>query len=437
MNGKALFLIAVLVLTVTVSVDIFGVYVVPEAAMDFYPGDYCTAHYMHVVRMYHSDMENALFTIASSFENPQNVRSTDPDGWSAWWVAPWQAGIQSWQWQLYLLFGGPDPLYSYTEFSSQANDPSGWLDGWLDGCHMFEITYPEYYVLPLTVLDTDWYDSSGSSGDHSDTEVYLLNVFDLVIGGPPYVQLNNDDDNENGIMDFTEDSAAIPEEDDLAAIYMWLLPFGCFGEVELKVVPQDSGSVYIWDEDDKTGQILPRDGLPYWERWWIQWGVPSEVKIEWIEGRDSAQQTCIAWSYIINDDDYVTNGTELYKPVILEVDMDIAGVKDYDYQWPGVTEEITPGALIPLGGRVQIERLKILPEDESLVPVNGSHPAVLYAKSGSSKIEVVDSQGLPIVPVFASRSQLDAAVADGLYVEGIATSDYMGDITLAFLWGNN
>ena len=237
-------------------------------------------------------------------------------------------------------------------------------------------------------------------------------------------------------MDFTENSTSMPEENDLAAIYMWLQPFSCFGEVELKVIPGDSGSVYVWDNQNKTGKVLPKDGEPSPERWKIQWGVPASVKIEYIEGRWPAQQTSLAWNYVINDDDYVKFGTETYTPVVLEVDIDIAGVKDDHYVWPGVTEETTPGVRIPLGDKVQINRLKIRPENEDLVPVNMSHSVLLYPKSGGSKIRLVDGQDnvLSLPQFYTSRSELDAAVANGLYVEGMETSSSVGDVTLALRW---
>ena len=206
--------------------------------------------------------------------------------------------------------------------------------------------------------------------------------------------------------------------------------------MELKVTTGDSGSVYVWDNQNKTGKVLPKDGEPSPERWKIQWGVPASVKIEYIEGRWPAQQTSLAWNYVINDDDYVKYGTETYTPVVLEVDIDIAGVKDDHYVWPGVTEETTPGASVALGGFVEIERLKILPEDENKVPVNPSQFAVLKANSGSSKIRIWSdeqkTQEYALPYPFFSRSSIPSS----LWIEGYNASESAGDVTLSLWWND-
>jgi len=87
-----------------------------------------------------------------------------------------------------------------------------------------------------------------------------------------------------------------------------------------------------------------------------------------------------------------------------------------------------------MGDVVKIEKMKVTPENESLVPVDVSHPVILSAPVGSTKIRVwADQQKtvrVTLPAVYVSR----ASVPNELWVEGFLPSDSIRDATIRLWW---
>jgi hypothetical protein len=139
--------------------------------------------------------------------------------------------------------------------------------------------------------------------------------------------------------------------------------------------------------------------------------------------------------------DLVIEGST-YEFIVIDVDMDLDGTKDDDYTWPEVTEETTPGALIPLGEMVQLGEFNVAPEwvgypANVVTPIDDAHPVFVWAASGGSKIRVYDNEdkiGGPIsFPiVFTTRDSMESAT---YWVEGYEVSDSVRDIKLMMAYG--
>ncbi len=69
--------------------------------------------------------------------------------------------------------------------------------------------------------------------------------------------------------------------------------------------------------------------------------------------------------------------------------MDMDGVKDDDYSYQGVTEEMKPGGFVPLNGLVKIE---VHPLSPTGLPVTIFSPVIFDVPVGGSKIKVWENE---------------------------------------------
>jgi hypothetical protein len=374
---------------------------------------------------------NSLDMNASSYGGSQNPDySWDSDSSEVHRLPDWTHGIKKWQWDWH--FDGSD-TWDYTE--DVFNPPAG-DGGNINGATSHPYTNAGQYNLRLKVTDDDAYEGLG--GDKAAQIMYKVNVVSVGLGAQrSYVGVNNDDDDEDGKMD-KHDGGTQSAENDLVKIMLLVDTPESTDKVKLSVSPsEDHTRIKIWSDHDKQNLIIPDNGKYY--RTWPASSVPTEL---WVEAKSASRVNGppdgpkLTLTYIAMDE-------QQEKPVprdpaatitftFLEVDMDMDGVKDDDYTYPDVTEEITPGGLIPLHDVVKITLHEPEPKLQSLIPIDAAHPVTLRAVSGGSKIRIWENESKTGDPVslpatYTSRSQLP----DDLWVEGIQASTSVRDITLA------
>jgi hypothetical protein len=135
----------------------------------------------------------------------------------------------------------------------------------------------------------------------------------------------------------------------------------------------------------------------------------------------------------------------------VEVDMDMAGVKDNYYETLEVTEEMVPGGFIalnddddnnngtpdkdengPIANENDLVKITLWPVSPTQLPIDSAHPVTLKAISGAEKIRIWENETKTGDPVglpkhYYSRTDF----SKDLWVEGIQASSSPRDITLA------
>ena len=331
------------------------------------------------------------------------------DGSDSWG----QGGICYWEWD----FGdGSDPDY----YEGPPPDCDG--DGY-EVRHEYSTVgtyYPELYV-------EDCY-------DHSDTESFTLYVVDWVLGIEPgytnKVAVNNDDDNENGTMDKKyPDEQDVEYEDDLVPIVLTVWTDKSGDEALLRVKGSKS-CIKIWSDPDKQSLQIPdpHNNNEYYKRWPV--AGPLWTMTLYVEGISQSAKDAVELEMdyvamppvgpernVIRDPEA---GDALLKFTVLEVDMDMDGVKDDEETHGEITDEIIPGGFVGLDCCVHVELKEVQPDT-----LTGN--VTLDVIAGGSKIEVHDDQGPISLPkTYATPSELP----EDICVKGIETSSTLRDITL-------
>jgi hypothetical protein len=285
------------------------------------------------------------------------------------------------------------------------------------------------------------------SQGRTDTDTCTVYVVSIGIGTneSTYVAVNNDDDNENGIMDMCEDGTVSNEDTqpyDLRKILLSVNTPKLDDKVKLVASP-DGGEprIQVWSYRNKGSRIIPRSVPNEPDKYYVEWpsgSVPSELYVEAASYASApGNHPYVALGYIGVNRNTTPPTEELVfgdppAPVnftFLEVDVDIDGVKDdYDRYWK-FTEETTPGGFIPLNGLVKINLMSLAPSD---LPINASAPVTLKAISGGDKIRIWDNEnkaGTPITLPKKYESRWSNPIP--LWVEGIGLSSIPRDIILA------
>ena len=276
-------------------------------------------------------------------------------------------------------------------------------------------------------------DDKGAYGYDTCT-VYVVSIgITMAPGESSYVGVNNDDDNENGIMDMCEDGA-VDGENDLRRVLLSVITPKPTDKVYLSLVPQGEPQMQVWGEADRQGLLIStKDGPTYVE--WPSGNVPTEVNIEASSCSGPVDNKSLWLTYTgvdynsIPPSEYPVDRNPPAKIdfTCVELDMDMDGVND-DYYGPSLekTDETVPGGFVPLNGLVQITLQPVLP---TALQIDESHPVIFDVPAGSSKILIWEMTGDPVIlpKYYYSRADLP----DYLWVEGVETSADVRDITLA------
>ncbi len=328
------------------------------------------------------------------------------DGSDSWG----QGGICHWQWDF--GDGSPPDGHEGRVPDCDVTDPYSYKVEY--AYSNFGTYYPELWV-------KDCY-------NHEDTESFTLYVveWNLAIGGPGYtnkVAVNNDDDNENGKMDkHSDEEFEVDNEDDLVPIVLSVNSTKTSDDVALEIMTGKS-NIKIWSDQHKQGLVIP-DGTNYFKRW----SAGVWTKKLWVEGiAHSAVDAVRLHSYYIRIDEGGGEGcvervpdADLYFTV-LEVDMDMDGVKDDEETYGEVTEETIPGGFVGLDCRVRVELKKVQ-------PTTFAGYVKLDVIAGGSNIEVQDQQGDPIsLPAYYYTPD---DLPEDVWVKGVSTSSSPRDVTL-------
>jgi len=285
------------------------------------------------------------------------------------------------------------------------------------------------------------------SQGRTDTDTCTVYVVSIGIGTneSTYVAVNNDDDNENGIMDMCEDGTVSNEDTqpyDLRKILLSVNTPKLDDKVKLVASP-DGGEprIQVWSYRNKGSRIIPRSVPNEPDKYYVEWPsgtVPSELYVEAASYASApGNHPYVALGYIGVNRNTTPPTEELVfgdppAPVnftFLEVDVDIDGVQDDYYTYWKFTDETIPGGFIPLNGLVKINLMSLAPSD---LPINASAPVTLKAISGGDKIRIWDNENKTGTPITLPKTYTSRWTDPiHLWVEGIELSSIPRDITLA------
>ena len=175
----------------------------------------------------------------------------------------WAYDLRKWQWD---VGDGTEVWEDPFIPRANTNDPE---DFDADGICRHKYTTPGFYNVSLEVTDTDYDDSDGAVGDHTDEDPnvmpYQVIAFDLDIAVADYVGINDDDDDEDGVIDYDDgyDKDGTPgnaddvnlDENDLAAVDLSFSPSTSLGRVKLSIDSSAWDCVKIWNDPAK-GRII-------------------------------------------------------------------------------------------------------------------------------------------------------------------------------------
>ena len=330
---------------------------------------------------------------------------------------------------------------------SYSYDPDGYLVAWewdLPGA-AYDISYVGPYGEPDSCvkckfnavgkynLYLDVTDNDGAS----DSDYAVVYVVDMDIssesGHNGYIAVNNDDDNENGIMDFWETQSMSIDDDDLVkfSIYGNTPSWGRYESTGGRLmVNSDSVDTTIKAWDDKRHASLLFDYTIDYKEWLFTGPFSHDVYIEGMypsSGSPSADPY-LEWHFYNSPGIGMLNWDATEWITVVDVDMDMEGVQDEHpvtgtYNSIGATEEITPGGMIAYEGLVKLTLKKV--QGTTLTP------QITLAGSGStSKIKVWLDQNksseFTLGGVIANNNDLPMDV----WVEGVSISASPRDISL-------
>jgi len=207
------------------------------------------------------------------------------------------------------------------------------------------------------------------------------------------------------------------------------------------------GCLKVWSDPDKQNLIIPNGDPP---RYYARWSPAELPPLLYVEGFD-VTLVWDAWLWLYYDAPdwgwvYPWDEADF---TVVEVDVDMDGVKDCFYQWPGVTEEIIPGGFIalnddddnnngipdndpadhPVTGEDDLVKITL----RKVSPTNLSGNVTLKkVPSDSTKIKIWENEtkgGNPVI--LPATYSTPSALPEYLWVEGVETSLTPRDITLA------
>jgi len=273
-------------------------------------------------------------------------------------------------------------------------------------------------------------------------------------GEVPYVAVNNDDDNTDGDMD-AYDSGTQTAEDDLVEIRLYVETPKTTDKVRLTAYgvyePSLREFIKIWSHRDKQNQVIPDENNNYY-REWSTVSFPDRLYVEgmWCASRIDDPWVILSYTGLDGLEEIPVSRNPMAKIefTVVEVDVDMDGVKDVHYTYPHITEEIIPGGFIALNDDDDDDNGT--PDKDEDGPVSGEDDLVkitLYqvsptdltgnvtlkkVPSDSTKIKIWENEtkgGTPIIlpATYSTPSDLP----EELWVEGFEVSSSARDITLA------
>jgi hypothetical protein len=367
-------------------------------------------------------------------------------------------GIAIWQWD----FDGNGTFDDWD--SALVTDPP--CSAWGDSSAVYST--PGVYNLKLKVTDDDAYEELGNN--KSAEKTYRLAIVNVGLSAPALVAVNWDDDDQDGITDSHDgfnkdgipgnDDDANPNENELVPVTISFAPQGLPGTVAFSV---SSGgglhhNIKVWSgpPPQKGNLIMPTNDPDPDKSHYIEIPTTALPKTYYIEGTGT---TPLQGSYVVYlCASYISPGRNCNvghksQPItVLEVDMDMDGVKDDEIRlYPGVTEEMKPGGFIvlnddddnnnetpdkdengPILGENDLVKITLWPVSPTQLPIDSAHPITLKAIAGGEKVKVWGNstkEGTPItLPVsWTSRDSIPYY----LWIEGVQLSSTPRDITLA------
>jgi hypothetical protein len=269
---------------------------------------------------------------------------------------------------------------------------------------------------------------------HTDTCIVYVVYINLEMGPGEvrYIAVNNDDDNTDGDMD-VYDIGVQTAEDDLVEILLHVETPKTTDKVTLSLCARwgDESSMKLWSHRDKQNLLIPDEYNNYFRRW-TTGSCPDRLYAEGTK-HSVVDSPYLIFTYtgMVGEVEYPVYRiptAELDDFTVLEVDMDMDGVKDDDYTYPGVTEEITPGGFIPLNDLVKITLRKVLPTDlTGNVTFKAIPPAAVGTKIKIWQNETKTGSPLSLPKTYATPS----ALPKELWVEGIDAISSPSDFILA------
>ncbi len=240
-----------------------------------------------------------------------------------------------------------------------------------------------------------------------------------------FIQVNDDDDNENGIPDCRETEPMEVTDDDLVGVDVYADPGG--RDSMDMWIKGNFGDVAAW-ADQNHATLLIDHTVDYDACWWYPWpdGIDETIYLEGIDNSYGGSDGPVVSLNYWGDE---TESMQGWKPdvarlAVVRVDVEMEGVADDDIS--SLTEEITPGGFIMLNEFRQLTVRQVNPstyaDDSGLVP----DWAVMHLSipNGSGKIQVWNEAK-------TDQVNLSQPIAPGTYyVKGVQASSSCRDITL-------
>jgi len=329
--------------------------------------------------------------------------------------------LTSWQW--YVAYGG---------HKSKVDEYDGCWGG--NGYSVYRLWFD--YV---DVYNPYVYANSACSSDGDDAVFTVVEMGFSPSSPYPYIAVNDDDDDENGRMDNHNQDPDGPlvnglADDDLVPLLISVdSPVAFPDEVTLGLIHDTSG-LQVWEDPNRAGPVIT--GYPDVEQTWPAGSWSQTVHVEGMHASSgySSSDPKLTWYYFGGSGrDNLTgwNGEPASEKrwTVVHVDMDMTvgtqDVKDDDYTWPGITEEIKPGAFIPLDGSAELILKPVQPALTS--PPYWSQVTLSVQFSGTGRVRIRDPSTMEIVTLPTTYSLTEPKT---LLVEAYQVSSNPCDITL-------
>jgi hypothetical protein len=284
---------------------------------------------------------------------------------------------------------------------------------WFDSVNIYQ---PTAYAYSSCGSDSDW------------AQFYAVDISLTPYPPYPYIQANDDDDDENGWMDHDNHGALPSADDDLVRLDLYAASPS--RDTTQLVITGDNTALRVWKNPTRTNLLI--DSPDLMEQWTTTVNTTVYVEAKRYSVGQPYADPYLEWNLfglgLIGNPLQGWNGTPAgaTRWTAVRVDMDLEGVAD-DPTGGGDThtEETTPGGFIPAGEFVQLTVKPVQP-DQPEIPDWGA--MTLSVEGATNKIEIWNTNKTALVNL--SEPLTPPLGGTILWVKGVQASSSLRDITL-------
>jgi len=263
----------------------------------------------------------------------------------------------------------------------------------------------------------------------TNSDSFLVYVCSMDWSANQYIPVNDDDDNENGLMDMSEPNqpSTVPDDDDLVTLSLSANIPSREAEDRLKLGAfRDTGKLQVWGLRRRDNLLI--DNLMDHEELWRVNNAPAVVYVEgmFASGGEVNNDPLLGWDifpdYLGGWSGDLDKCQKRFTVVHVDVDMDEVTDDNEDY-WSGLTPtaETTPGGFVPLDGWARLVVKPVKPIADSI------SRAVSFSviNNGDGRIEVWNEGKTSQI-----TEPLTPTVDTVCWVRGAHLSSSLRDVTL-------